>query len=91
MLFFNDPEGYGRIILTRTSGEDKYGTPACPLIMSGLSIEQSKLYNSSVNFYYIGEDNISNIPNYFAIEKGKRICELIGCNLKIENLYFDRY
>jgi len=89
-LFIDDPQGYGKIILTRTQGKDKYGTPACPLIMSGFNIEQSKSFDSSINFYYIGEDNINNIPNYFAIEKGKRICELIGYKLKIENLYFGR-
>jgi hypothetical protein len=88
-LFLNDPQGYGKIILTRTQGKDKYGTPACTLIMSGFSIEQSKPYDSAVNFYYIGGDNITNIPNYFAIEKGKRICELIGYKLNINNLYFD--
>lgn len=90
-IFLSDPEGYGKIVLTRTQGKDKYGTPACPLIMSGFSIEQSKSYDSSVNFFYIGDDNITNIPNYFAIEKGKRICELINCKIKINNLFFDGY
>lgn len=88
-VFLNDPQGYGKIILTRIQGKDKYGTPACPLIMYGFSIEQSKSYDSSINFYYIGEDNTNNIPNYFAIEKGKRISELLGYKLNIENLYFD--
>lgn len=86
-MFLIDPEGYGKIIITKIQGRDKYGTPACPLIMASLGNEHGKLYSASINFYYIGEDNIDNIPNYFVIEKGSRICELLGCNIQVKNLY----
>ncbi|MBM3705786.1 MAG: hypothetical protein FJW66_04595 [Actinobacteria bacterium] len=88
-FFLIDPGYYEKIILTRTAAKDKYGTPACPLIMAGLSIIQGRLYRSSINFYYTGADNISNIPNYFVIEKGKRVAELFGIKINVENIYFD--
>ena len=88
-FYIYDADLYGKIILTRTAGKDKYGVPACPLIMAGLNIEQSKLYNSSINFYYIGSDNIENIPNYFVIEKGRRVSELFGSKIKVNNIYFE--
>jgi len=90
-FFIEDPEYFGRIILTRTRGRDKYGTPACPLIMSGLNMIQSLKYERSINFYYIGEDNINNIPNHNAIEKGKRVTQLFESNIQVENLYFDSF
>jgi len=88
-LFLNDPGGYGKIILTRPRVKDKYGTPACPLIMAGLNLEQSKEYNSSINFYYIGNDNHANIPNYHVIEKGKRVAELFSSKIEVHNIFFD--
>jgi hypothetical protein len=87
-LFISDNEKYGKIILTRTSGKDKYGVPACPLIMSGLNLEQAKTYKRSINFYYTGDDNIENIPNYFVIEKGKRVSELFSSEIEVNNIYF---
>jgi hypothetical protein len=89
-IFISDPEGYGKIILTKTQGKDKYGTPACPLIMSGLNFEQSKSYTIAINFYYVGQDNMFNIPNYFVIEKGKKVSDLFGCKMSVENLYFQK-
>ena len=88
-LFISDEEQYGKIILTRTSGKDKYGVPACPLIMAGLYNEQAKYYEKSINFYYIGNDNLENIPNYFVIEKGKRVSDLFGIGIKVNNVYFE--
>ena len=90
-FFISDPEKYGKIILTRTQGKDKYGTPACPLIMAGFNISLWKLkYSMCINFYYIGQDNSFNIPNYFVIEKGKRVAELFGCDIDIVNIYLDK-
>lgn len=91
-FFIEDQNQYGKIILTRTIGKDKYGTPACPLIMAGLNIMQEKQgYSTSINFYYIGQDNAYNIPNYFVIEKGKRVAELVGCDIEVKNIYFDKF
>jgi len=91
-FYIEDPRQYGKIMLTRTQGKDKYGTPACPLIMAGLNIMQSKQkYSMCLNFYYVGQDNILNIPNYFVIEKGKRVTELFGYNIEVKNIYFDKF
>ena len=88
-FFISDSRGFGKIILTRTRENDKYGVPACPLIMAGLNLEQNKIYKSSINFYYTGNDNIMNIPNYFVIEKGKRVSEIFGAGISINNIYFN--
>ena len=73
-------------------GNDKYGTPVCPLIMAGLNIMQEKLgFSKSINFYYIGEDNTYNIPNFFILEKGKRVNELLDCKINVKNIYFNKY
>ena len=90
-FLIEDTEKYGRIILTRTQGKDKYGTPACPLIMAGFNISLWKTqYSMCINFYYIGKDNILNIPNHFVIEKGKRVTELFGYDIDIVNVYLDK-
>ena len=89
--FIEDKDNYGRIILTRLKGHDKYGTPACPLIMAGFNILQSAGYEKSINFYYIGEDNIDNIPNHHAIEKGKITARLFGSRIQVENIYFNSF
>jgi len=89
-FFISDQRDYGKIILTRTRVNDKYGVPACPLIMAGLNLEQNKTYKSSINFYYIGNDNQINIPNYFVIEKGKRVSEIFGADITVNNIYFDK-
>ncbi len=90
-FFVDDPDGYGKIILTRTIGKDKYGTPACPLIMAGLNIIQGEKYASSINFYYTGSDNIQNIPNPFVIEKGERLSGIFGSVINVNNLFFDNF
>ena len=79
---------YGKIILSRGNSKDKYGTPACPLIMGALFIEQEKMgYNKSINFYYIGNDNQDNIPNHFVIEKGKVVARKFGSELEAQNIF----
>lgn len=80
---------YSRIILTRTQGRDKYGVPACSLIMGGLNFEQGKYYDRSINFYYIGSDNIDNIPNYFVIDKAQHVARLLGSSIDVVNIYFE--
>ena len=89
-FFIKDPGVYEKIILTRTLGKDKYGTPACPLIMAGLNILQSREYTSSINFYYTGSDNYDNIPNPHVIEKGKRVTELFGSIIRVNNIFFSK-
>ncbi len=84
-IIYREKEGYiyrsnqnsVEIILSRYNDHDKRGTPACPLIMSAYSLEHKRLgYSSSLNFYYIGDDNFMNIANHFVIEKG---CYLASC------------
>ena len=87
-FYLDDPEGFGKIVLTRKSEEDKYGTPACPLIMAGLNLEQNKRFSSSINFYYIGKDNFGNIPNHFVIEKGIKVSKFLGANIEVYNMFF---
>jgi len=89
-FFISDTRGFGKIILTRTRENDKYGVPACPLIMAGLNLEQNKIYKSSINFYYIANDNLMNIDNYFVIEKGKRVSEIFGAGISVNNIYFNK-
>jgi hypothetical protein len=86
-FFIEDEKGFGKIILTRKNIDDRYGTPACPLIMAGLNMEQDAEYSNSINFYYIGDDNLNNIPNYFAIEKGTRVAKYFGTKIEIHNIY----
>ena len=90
-FFLNDPTGYGKIILTRIKGRDKYGVPACPLIMAGLNLEYTEEYTASINYYYIGNDNLANIPNYFVIEKGKRVSEIFNPGISVNNIYFKSF
>ncbi len=90
-IYIRDSDGYEKIILTRTLGKDKYGTPACPLIMGGLNIMNSKEYENSINFYYTGNDNLDNIPNPHVIEKGRRVAELFGAKIDVNNIYFNRF
>jgi len=78
-----------KIILTRTQGKDKYGVPACPLIMGGLLKEQADLYECSINYYYIGPDNLENIPNYFILGKANPVGEFLGADIKVENIFFE--
>jgi len=79
---------YDRIILTRINSFDKYGTPACPLIMAGLIFQQENdNYQHSINFYYVDKENLQNIPNLHVIEKGRYIAEKLNSKLKTKNYY----
>jgi len=74
------------VLLTHRNLKDKYGTPACPLIMVAYAGEQNKRgFTSSVNIYYKGEHN-DNIPNYSIIEAGKIIAKKLGIDMNIENI-----
>lgn len=76
-------------LLARNSPHCPSGTPACPLIMGGYSLEQDRQgYLSSLHYYYIGEDNYTNIPNYLQIEKGVRVGQFFGSRTNIRNVYF---
>lgn len=82
------PKDRPEIILTRKNAHDKYGTPACPLIMGAFGLELKRMgFNNSINYYYVGSDNLSNIPNYLPIEKGKLLAHEIDPNIKLENIY----
>lgn len=77
-----------QVILLRGNIADKYGTPACPLIMAAYAMEQSKISKTeSFNIYYVNTENIENIPNHLVIEKGAQLASEIGCKLKIKNVY----
>ncbi len=85
---YQEPARTAAIILTRQSCEDKYGIPACPLIMSAYSIEQQRLgFKSSINFYYVGKDNYLNVTNPYIIEKGSYLAESFGLKFKTKNIY----
>ncbi|EKD57002.1 MAG: hypothetical protein ACD_58C00029G0002 [uncultured bacterium] len=87
-IYLKDNKGYGLILLTRVNSDDKYGVPACPLIMAGLAFEQEKLgFDNSLNIYYVGDDNSKNIPNYLVIEKGKRVARIFNSKITINNVF----
>jgi hypothetical protein len=89
--YLEDTEGYGNILLLRKMKNDKYGTPACPLIMAAYAFEQERAqYRHSMNLYYIDEENVSNIPSHVVIEKGKRVAEILGSQSLIQNIYFTK-
>ena len=74
--WFLNPKDGRRITLSRPNPNDKYGIPACPLIMAAFAYSKRRDgFNFSLNFYYIDTDNEDNIPNYFAIEKGRVVAE----------------
>jgi hypothetical protein len=90
-----EQKNQAKILLARKSIHCPYGTPACPLIMAGYAMEQSrKGYLRSINFYYIDTDNFENIPNHFMIEKGSEVGNyFLGQNKVAEkfnslNVYF---
>lgn len=88
--YYFKPKDRPEIILTRKNSSDKYGTPACPLIMSAFGLELKRMgFNNSINYYYVGSDNLSNIPNYLPIEKGKLLAHELDPNIKTENIYLD--
>ncbi|MCH9609846.1 MAG: hypothetical protein S4CHLAM45_02080 [Chlamydiales bacterium] len=94
---YRDREGYAyhcpkeniEILLTRYQKNDRRGTPACPLIMSAYSFEHKRLgFKSSLNFYYVGEDNYMNVANHFVIEKGRFLAsQFSNGELTIKNVY----
>ena len=76
------------IQLTRINRFDEIGTPACPLIMCAFTLEHVRNgYNNSINFYYTGEDNIANIPNYYVIEKGYQVALNLNDSVNVKNIY----
>jgi len=84
------PKDRPEIILTRKNTFDKYGTPACPLIMGAYCLELKRMgYCNSINYYYVGSDNLSNIPNYLPIEKGKLLAHEMDPSIKTENIYLN--
>jgi hypothetical protein len=88
--FLKAPGPYLKVILTRTLRKDKYGVPACPLIMGGLLKVQSDTYDQSINYYYIGQDNHENIPNHFVLEKARPVGDFLGADIEMENIYFEK-
>jgi hypothetical protein len=86
--YLMDPEGYVKILLTRARNDDKYGNASCSLIMAALFQEQQRRgFDYSLNIYYIGYDNIGNIPNYHIIEKGKKVADRFGITINVNNVY----
>lgn len=80
----NNPE----ILLTRINDQDKYGTPACPLIMTAYSLENERMgFDESINYYYVGSDNLENIPSYLPIEKGRFFSKMISDKHETTNIY----
>jgi hypothetical protein len=76
------------LLMTRSIPGDIHGTPACPLIMAALALEQEKMkFQSCFNFYYVGDDNFDNIANHFVIEKGKHLGHLLGAKIDVKNIY----
>jgi len=86
--WFVNPKDGRRITLSRPNQNDKYGIPACPLIMAAFAYQKQKDgFNHSLNFYYIDLENEENIPNYFAIEKGRVVAEEFYDDVDIINVY----
>ena len=86
--FYVDNDKSMNFQLTRINTADKVGTPACPLIMCAFCLEH--LRNgcvASLNFYYVGEDNMSNIPNYYVIENGYKIALCMDESVDTKNVY----
>lgn len=86
--WFVNPKDGRRITLSRPNPNDKYGIPACPLIMAAFECQiQKDGFKHSLNFYYIDLENEDNIPNYFAIEKGRVVAEQFYDDVDIMNVY----
>lgn len=76
-------------LLAEKSPDSSSGIPSCPLIMAGYTIHQEQLgFDSSINYYYIGEDNYKNVPNHYDIDKGARVASSFGSSLMVRNVYF---
>ena len=83
-----NPSDNRSIILSRTNPNDKYGIAACPLIMAALVEQMQKDgFTSSLNFYYVDVENEENIPNYFAIEKGRVVAKNFFPKSEVVNIY----
>lgn len=86
--WFINPDDGRKITLSRPNPNDKYGIPACPLIMTAFADKIRKEgYETSLHFYYVDLENEDNIPNYFAIEKGRIVAESFYNDLNIMNIY----
>lgn len=86
--YYFAPKDRPEMILTRKNAHDRYGTPACPLIMSAFGLELKRMgFGNSINFYYVGSDNLANIPNYMPIEKGKLLAHELDPDIQTENIY----
>ena len=89
-LIWKDEETCQRIVLFRSPDNGKKGTAACPMIMAAYGMKQeSEGFEHSLNIYYIGSDNTENVPNYHVFQKGRRIAELLGSQITIEDIVFD--
>ncbi len=85
---YSNPQEKIEILLTRASRHDPHGTPACPLIMGAYAIEAYQMgFSSSINFYYVNENNYKNVANHFVIEKGKYVALQFMSKLNIKNIY----
>ncbi len=86
--WFVNPEDGRKITLSRPNPNDKYGIAACPLIMAAYAQQMKRRgFDSSLNFYYVDLANEDNIPNYFAIEKGRVVAEHFYSGTDIMNVY----
>lgn len=86
--WFVNPKDGRRITLSRQNPNDKYGIAACPLIMAAFARQMKDGgYLVSLNFYYVDIENEENIPNYFAIEKGRAVAENWYEGIDITNVY----
>ena len=83
-----NPDDGRSINLSRANANDKYGIAACPLIMAALAEQMKKDgFSSSLNFYYVDTENEENIPNYFAIEKGRIVAGNFFPGNEMTNVY----
>ncbi|MSR85181.1 hypothetical protein EXS71_01960 [Candidatus Uhrbacteria bacterium] len=86
-----DKDSPTKYLLTRNKLHSPYGLPACPLIMAAYFMYQEKQgYQSSMNIWYIAEDNSKNIPNHFLIEKGAHVAKAFGSKIIIQNVYLTK-
>jgi hypothetical protein len=76
-----------KILISRVREHDKYGSVACPLIMAQFHKEQEILgFTRSFNFYYIGVDNLLNIPVSEVMDISKKLNNLVGTKIEITNI-----
>ena len=86
--WFADPKDGRKITLSRPNVNDEYGMAACPLIMAAFTYQiHQDGFDTGLHFYYVDIENEQNIPNYFAIEKGRAVAEHFYKKLKTINFY----